>query len=146
MYDETDDVFAQSAAIPFVLKNRTPRLLLITSRKRKRWIVPKGIVEHWQTPEEAAREEAWEEAGVRGRIVGGAVGTYEYGKWGGKCRVDVFLLRVEEILDEWPESDYRDRKWVDKDEALQLVDNLELRRLIRRAVGFITPPASGEPK
>ena len=130
--DETKDgVYAQSAAIPYMLEDRTPLVLLITSRRGKHWIVPKGIIETWQTPPEAAMEEAYEEAGVRGKLVGGAVGEYEYEKWGGTCRVKVFLMRVKEVFDDWPEADFRDREWVNIKEALKLVDNPDLRKLIK---------------
>jgi 8-oxo-dGTP pyrophosphatase MutT (NUDIX family) len=137
MQDNTEDVIRQSAAIPYAVRNGRLQLLLITSRKRRRWIVPKGIVEDWQTPEEAALEEALEEAGVKGDIIGEAVGTYEYDKWGGTCRVDVFLLLVHEVLDSWLESDFRDRLWVGIDDALDMVDNNGLRDVIRLAADMI---------
>jgi 8-oxo-dGTP pyrophosphatase MutT (NUDIX family) len=137
MNDTPDVVFPQSAAIPYRFEGPSPRILLVTSRRRGRWIVPKGIVEDWQSPREAALEEAYEEAGVRGSLVGDVVGEYEYRKWGGTCRVEVFLLRVEETLPEWPESDIRDRKWVGVEEALKLVENDGLRGVMRRAATLI---------
>ena len=133
MEDHTGAVYAQSAAIPYRIEGGALRILLIRNRSNKRWIVPKGIIESWQSPEEAAVEEAYEEAGVQGTITGGSVGTYAYRKWGGTCQVDVFLLRVENELATWPESDFRRRKWVTIEEALSLVDDEELRRLIRAA-------------
>ena len=135
MNKHDDMVYAQSAAIPFRLKNRSPRVLLITSRRSQRWIVPKGIVEDWQTPAEAALAEAFEEAGVRGAILGGSVGSYEYEKCGGTCRVEVFLMRVEEELRGWPESDFRERKWVGVDKAIELVDHVDLRAIMQLAFG-----------
>jgi len=137
MNDSPDVVFAQSAAIPYRIKNGSPRVLLITSRRRKRWIVPKGIIEEWQSPQEAAADESYEEAGVRGSVVVDPVGKYEYEKWGGTCRVEVFLLRVEEVLPDWPESDFRERRWVNVKEALELVNNDELCRVLRRAASLM---------
>jgi 8-oxo-dGTP pyrophosphatase MutT (NUDIX family) len=131
----SDNGCSQSAAIPFRIEKKAPRVLLITSRRSGRWIVPKGIVEEWQSSKEAALQEAFEEAGVRGTIVGSAVGSYEYEKWGGVCKVKVFLMRVEETLSEWPESDLRDRKWFGIDQALKKVDSRDLRRLIEVASG-----------
>ena len=136
MADHPGVVYAQSAAIPYRMGGRRLEFLLIRNRSNKRWIVPKGIIEEWQTPEEAALDEAFEEAGVEGIIVGGAVGAYEYRKWGGTCHVEVFLLHVETEHDAWPES-FRERKWVVADEALNLVDNPDLRGLIQNAAGFI---------
>jgi 8-oxo-dGTP pyrophosphatase MutT (NUDIX family) len=123
MTDHTGAVFAQSAAIPFRIKRKAPLILLIRNRSNKRWIIPKGIIEEWQSPEEAAVEE----------VVGNAIGSYEYQKWGGTCHVDVFLLRVKNELDDWPEADFRLRKWVSIDKAMELVDDGDLRRLILQA-------------
>ncbi len=137
MNDTPDVVFPQSAVIPFRIEDWAPRVLLITSRHRRRWIVPKGVVEERQTPEETALEEAFEEAGIRGSLVGDAVGVYEYEKWGGTCRVEVFLMRVDEVLANWPEAGFRERIWVGIDEALHLVDNDELCQLMQRAAGLM---------
>ena len=133
MENHTDAVFAQSAAIPFRIEKNQPRILLIRNRSNRRWIVPKGIIEEWQTPEEAAAEEAYEEAGVRGPIVGNSVGSFEYRKWGGVCHVDVYLLRVENELADWPEAGFRRRQWVGVDQALEMVDDNGLKRVISRA-------------
>jgi 8-oxo-dGTP pyrophosphatase MutT (NUDIX family) len=135
MNDHPEVIYPQAAAIPVQLNGSEPRILLITSRQRRRWIVPKGLIEDDQSPQEAALAETYEEAGVRGTIIGGSVGSYEYHKWGGTCRVAVFLLRVEEELPDWPESDYRDRKWVGLKQALEMIDNPDLCRIIERAVG-----------
>jgi phosphohistidine phosphatase len=137
MNDTSDVVIPQSAAIPFCIDDHSPRVLLITSLRRKRWIFPKGIVEEWQSAREAASEEAYEEAGVRGTVHGEPVGVYEYKKWGGRCRVDVFLLRVEEVLPDWPEADSRDRKWVDVEAAMGMIENKDLRRVLRRAADLM---------
>jgi 8-oxo-dGTP pyrophosphatase MutT (NUDIX family) len=137
MTDTPDVVIPQSAAIPYRIEDRSPRILLITNRSRKRWIVPKGIVEEWQSPQEAALEEAFEEAGIRGSLVGGAVGVYEYEKWDSTCRVEVFLMRVEEVLTNWPEAGFRERIWVGVEEALELVESEEICELIQRAEGLM---------
>lgn len=130
-------VYPQAAAIPFRMEGTAPGILLITSRRRKHWIIPKGIVEEWQSAREAAAEEAYEEAGVRGTLSEDSVGEYEYEKWGGICRVEVFLLRVEEELADWPEADFRDRQWVGLEEALEKVDNDDLRGVLRNAAGLM---------
>jgi 8-oxo-dGTP pyrophosphatase MutT (NUDIX family) len=135
MNEIPDVVYPQAAAIPYRIEDHSTRVLLITSRRRKHWIVPKGIIEEWQSPREAAEAEAFEEAGIRGTVEADPVGEYEYEKWGGTCRVELFLLRVEEELPDWPESDFRERRWVGIDEALDLVDNDDLCLLIERAAG-----------
>ncbi len=122
--------FNQSAAIPFRFEDGEPLILLITSRRKKHWVVPKGIIEPLLSAPESAAREAWEEAGIRGRIRPQPIGEYEYDKWGGTCHVRVFLLEVEEELAEWPEAFLRERRWVSVEEAAALVDQAGLRRLI----------------
>jgi 8-oxo-dGTP pyrophosphatase MutT (NUDIX family) len=126
-----DWIFNQSAAIPFRFEEGAPRLLLVTSRRKKHWVFPKGIIEPHLSPSESAAQEAWEEAGIRGRIRPQPVGEYKYDKWGGTCRVQVFLLEVTEELAEWPEASFRERRWVSVEEAAELVDMEGLRRLIQ---------------
>jgi len=108
--------YDQSAVVPYRRRAGEVEILLVTSRKRKRWIVPKGVRELHLSSAESAAEEAFEEAGVRGVVSNKPVGRYEYRKWGGTCTVEVFAMEVESILDEWQES-YRDRCWLAPDEA-----------------------------
>ena len=122
--------YSQSAAIPYRLKNGKFQILLITTRGRKRWIVPKRIVEQDLSPTESALQEAYEEAGVKGRIRTKPVGGFQYQKWGGTCSVTVFPLAVEEVLDKWPDSKVRQRKWVSVQAAQDMVDEPDLKRMI----------------
>jgi 8-oxo-dGTP pyrophosphatase MutT (NUDIX family) len=129
--NETDWIYNQSGVVPFFLERGKVQILLITSRSRKRWVIPKGIIEHDLSPQESAQKEAYEEAGVSGKICGESVGTYTYKKWGGICTVKVFPLKVEEISDDWPESYFRTREWVSVEEAVKRVDEPELKKIIR---------------
>ena len=109
-------------------------VLLVTSRETRRWIIPKG----WPWPEaphhEAAAAEAWEEAGVRGRIVADALGTYTYDKRqdGTLLTVDVivYLLEVTEEERVWPEMDERERAWFSPAAAAEAVVEQELKALL----------------
>lgn len=103
--------------------------MLITSRRRKRWVIPKGIIEGPLTPRESAAQEAWEEAGITGQVSQSAINSYRYNKWGGTCQVKVFLLQVETVLDNWPER-WRDRQWLSVKEAASRVDEEELKQII----------------
>ena len=128
---ESEPVYAQSAVVPFRRVEGALEVLLITSRSRKRWLVPKGLLEPDMTPAESAAKEALEEAGVRGRTNEASIGEFSYKKWGGRCVVEVFPMEVTEELDDWDEKDERERRWVTLDEAVELVDRKGLRRILR---------------
>ncbi len=128
------EIFEQSGVIPYRQAVTGLEFLLITSRNAKRWLIPKGLVEPDLTPAQSALKEAYEEAGIRGRIVGEPIGTYEYEKWGGLCRVEVFLCDVTAELTKWPEADVRQRRWYPVEEAVEIVEDPSLRLLLRKAV------------
>ncbi len=120
-------VYRQSAVVPIV----DGKIVMITSRRKKRWIVPKGIVEPNMSPAESAVREALEEAGLVGVVRPESIGTYRYDKWGGTCTVEVFVLDVVELLDDWEEKRFRERKIVSVDEAAARVTDPELQRIIK---------------
>src|ERR1700744_1046912 len=101
---------AQFAALPFKIGPDSLRVLLLTSRETRRWIIPKGWPIRGLKPREVAAREALEE----GRIVGKhAIGSYHYTKQFSEhreklCYVRVFLLSVDHQLDEWLEKEQRE--------------------------------------
>lgn len=125
-------LFQQSGVIPYRRREELVEVLLITSSGGQRWVIPKGVVESNLTPAESAAKEAFEEAGIKGRIHPESVGTYSYEKWGGTCRVDVFLMEVENLLQDWPEKNSRRREWCGVDEAVERVSEPELKELLRK--------------
>ncbi|MGH2414042.1 MAG: NUDIX hydrolase, partial [Microcystaceae cyanobacterium] len=94
----------QSGVIPYRISNKKIEVLLITSRKGKHWVIPKGIIEPNMTPQTSAAQEALEEAGILGEVLPTSIGSYTYNKWGGTCRVKVFLLRVDTLHSERVEN------------------------------------------
>ena len=75
------------------------------------------MVNRGDTHEETALNEAWEEAGLKGRLIGEALGTFEYQKWDRDLVVAVFLMDVTEAYDDYEESHFRDRTWWSLTEA-----------------------------
>lgn len=122
--------FRQSGVIPFRYTGGKLEILLITSRRKGRWIVPKGVIEPRMSAAGSAEKEAVEEAGVLGTVYPESVGSYQYQKWGGSCTVALFLLEVETELDSWDESDVRQREWMSLAEAAAAVSEPELHNLI----------------
>ena len=130
--------YNQSGVIPFRRDTSGLKILLITSLHRKRWIIPKGIIEDDLSPRESAEKEAFEEAGIKGRMYDNEIGEYQYRKWGGICTVKVFLFEVTELLETWPESGVRHRKWVSVEDAGKLVKEQPLKHLIGTVPTLIT--------
>jgi len=113
-----------------------PEILLITSRGTGRWIVPKGWPITGLSVAESAQQEAWEEAGVTGRMNEQCLGLYSYTKYsedGGElpCVAMVYSMQVKTIAAEFPEAEERSRRWVGRKKAANLVDEPELAALLR---------------
>ena len=125
-----DWFYTQSAVIPYVEDKAGIRIVMITSRKRGRWIVPKGIVEPDMTPRASARKEALEEAGVKGKVLKQSIGTYSYQKWNSTCTVTVFVMLVKKLLETWEEEWMRSRELVSLEEAADRVEEEELKEMI----------------
>lgn len=129
--------YNQSAVIPFRFSINNLEVLLITSLKRKQWIIPKGIIENELSAQESASKEAYEEAGLSGKIVGDVIGEYTYEKWGGKCRVRVFAFKVDRVHDTWPEVESRERKWFTIDKAIDVIGNKEVKDMLKSLKKFV---------
>src|SRR3712207_1360841 len=113
------------------------KVMLVTSRETKRWVIPKGWPMKDRKPHVAAKREAFEEAGVRGEIGKRPIGTFEYPKRLKSqatvtCKVEVFPLNVREEAETWPERGEREGRWFSPDEAAGVVAEAELREIIRR--------------
>lgn len=128
----------QYGALPYrILDDATVEVLLVTSRATKQWIIPKGWPIKGLKPGKAAAREAYEEAGVRGRV-GHALGNYIYDKHNRTrqastpCKVHVFPLVVTRQSRDWPEAKEREAQWCSVSEAASRVGNEGLRALILR--------------
>jgi hypothetical protein len=107
----------QVAAIPVrVTGGGELQVMLITSRTTKRFIVPKGWPIKHKSGRKAAAIEARDEAGIIGRALKAAAGSYRYWKRldAGFVLVEVtaYLLAVEKVMEDWKESQARARVWL----------------------------------
>lgn len=127
----------QTAVIPYHIRNGEIEVLLITTRKKGKWIVPKGSLEEELSAYEQAEVEAHEEAGVVGEVAPVSLGCYRHGGSKKSPIVEVFLMRVEQQLDAWPEDDERERRWVSLDEAYRHVDEEGLSSILDEARALI---------
>ncbi|MFV1964025.1 MAG: NUDIX hydrolase [Pirellulaceae bacterium] len=122
----------QACAIPFRRNSGRLEFCLITSSSG-RWIFPKGFIDSGRSSDETALSEAFEEAGLRGRITGKPLGYYDVSKAGGTYTVMASLMEVKKCEKHWPEEDWRQRRWVSQDAATELLAQPELVKFLKAA-------------
>lgn len=118
--------------------------MLVTSRDTGRWVLPKGWPMKGLTGAETAAREAFEEAGLRGKVKGKPLGSYGYPKRlaCGDCvpvTVRLYRLDVTRELDDWPERGQRTRRWCSPAEAATMVAEADLAALL----AALAPPKAG---
>jgi 8-oxo-dGTP pyrophosphatase MutT (NUDIX family) len=111
------------------------QILVVTSRDSGRWIIPKGWPMKGKKPHQAAAIEAFQEAGVLGKIKKAPVGHYTYLKVlddgdVAPCIVDIYQIEVTEVADKFKEKAERTLAWVSPDEAARRVREIELKSLL----------------
>ncbi len=128
MAEEFD--FTQSAIIPYSIKDGELQILLITSIRRKKWIIPKGFIEFNLSAFESAKKEAFEEAGVIGTNETIELGSFTIKKYGGRTNIVVYSMEVEKFKDDYPEKNLRKRKWYTVEEAIETISIPEVIKMI----------------
>ena len=133
-------ILHQYGALPYSLTEQEGiRILLVTTRGRRNWIIPKGWPIRNLTAAATAAREAYEEAGLVGAIIGDApLGYFRYQKPRNSlkvaiCEVSVFLFAVERQLHKWPEKSERETRWFAPEEAAALVAPLGLADILLTA-------------
>ncbi len=135
----SEELYSQSAALPYFIDSEGVKVVLITSRKRHRWIIPKGDIEADMTAWDSAAKEAWEEAGVEGVIAAEILGTYQHQKWDSICTVQVFPLVVTQLHPKWLEDQERKRRVVTMAKAIKLVEMESLRQILGKLEVWLQP-------
>jgi 8-oxo-dGTP pyrophosphatase MutT (NUDIX family) len=128
-------VRVQYAALPYrFTPSAALEILLVTTRQTQRWIIPKGWPIKGLRPEKSAAREAFEEAGVTGRIGAKSIGLFAYDKILDQAcigyEVRVFPLLVKQQSESWPEIDERVVQWVAPERALAMIKEPELKVLV----------------
>ena len=124
--------FDQSGVIPYRKKDGKTEVLLVTSIRKRKWIVPKGFIEYNMSPFQSAKKEAFEEAGVRGSNYIKILGSYTVRKNGSELLTKIYTMRVTRVFKDYPEKNLRKRKWFSVYDAAKKVEIDELAKLIRR--------------
>lgn len=112
----------------FIINPEDKKILLIKHKKNRRWTQPGGHIEYDETPEEAALREAYEETGLRVKLLGDhfpreedyikPLGIQKNRHSNGETHVDIIYAAVpnhstDEVLNK-EESD--DIGWFTRDE------------------------------
>jgi 8-oxo-dGTP pyrophosphatase MutT (NUDIX family) len=130
---------SQCAALPCVEIEGKLHVLLVTTRGRGRWTIPKGWPKRNKDDPDLAATEAFEEAGVAGEIRREPIGSYLYTKrlhlfsWV-RCQVAIYLLHVDRQFLTWPEQDSRKLLWVEPEKAAKLVRDRQLAEFLRSPI------------
>jgi 8-oxo-dGTP pyrophosphatase MutT (NUDIX family) len=127
----------QYAALPWRKVGGKIKILLVTTRTTKRWVIPKGWPMKDASPCDCAALEAFEEAGLTGKIAATPFGFYSYrkirkAKRAIRCKVVVFQMKVTRQKTKWPEKAARQTEWFTPAEALRRVTEIGLKRLVRK--------------
>ena len=128
----------QAAVIAFRRSPQGPDVCLIRRRGSGKWGIPKGFIDPGHTAKEAALIEAFEEAGLEGRIVGRRVGLYRYRKWSARLTVAVYLMEVVAEHRTWQEMKVRERRWQSLDDAGGLLARHPVRACWKRIRARLT--------
>ncbi|MHC4673231.1 MAG: NUDIX hydrolase [Planctomycetota bacterium] len=125
------EILPQAAVIP-IRKDKAGNIqvLMVRREDKNKWGLPKGIIESDQAPEDTARAEAMEEAGISGKLSSKPVSRYTYRKKGRICHVSVFLMKVNNVHPYYDEQHIRERCWF----SLPELATLPIRRRVRPVI------------
>ena len=126
----------QAAVIPYRIRNERVEVALVTTSSGKRWVVPKGTVDDGERPRDAAIREAEEEAGLLGVVTRKPLGRYVHVNGNRPCAVDVYLMRVTNVLEHWLEDKLRQRRWMRAPAAAACLRE-ELQQFVHTIVGVV---------
>ena len=99
---------------------------------------PKGWPIKGLKPPRSAAREAFEEAGVRGKIGTKSVGVFTYDKLLDEhgiqvnCEVKVYPLLVKRQSEFWPEIEQRRVEWFEPSKAVSLIGEKKLKTLVAK--------------
>lgn len=117
MYD-VDGFWLRAACVCVKDDEEAEVLLVSSSAKPDRWIIPGGKVQLNEATEFTAIREALEESGAVG-LLGRYLGTFD--NTDRRHRTTVYVLHVSHLADDFEEKDRRKRKWFSVDEAQKLL-------------------------
>ena len=121
------------AVIPVINKNNKQKVCLVTSRDKRKWILPTGKHEKKLSDEKVALLEAYEEAGLKGKLDKSFCKKLDVSSPSGKKKrkTKLFLIKVDKQLKDWPEKKQRRRVMVNLENLHQYINDKKLKKVIR---------------
>ena len=112
----------QLAALCYREGESEPEVLLVTSRNTRRLIIPKGWPMARHSARKTAKKEAFEEAGIIGKVAKEPVGEFLSYKGMGngfkvRTNIVVYPLKFEQQVEEFPEAGQRELIWLPLSQA-----------------------------
>lgn len=120
--------------IPFQIIDGNITILLVTSIRTQRWILPKGNLKSNESRKKGGLREAFEEAGIDGKILKDFPITMvmpDKTVSNGEAPVIFYPMQVENQAETWPEQDRRERKWMVLDAALAEIPSADILSVLK---------------
>jgi 8-oxo-dGTP pyrophosphatase MutT (NUDIX family) len=136
------EIAHQAGTLPYRITDQGHEVLLVTSKRTGRWVLPKGWPAAGESLVQSAARETYEEAGVMGAIEPVELGRFLTTKirMGSRASfvVVIYPLRVELELATWPERLDRRRLWFSLAQARSIVA-VEQRGVLRALERSVQP-------
>ena len=122
--------------IPFAISGDRVAIMFVTSQRRGRWILPKGNLKPDESHKKGCKREAFEEAGVKGRIMSELPMTHVVTKSSdgklSQVAVTYYPMLVSNQVDEWPEQTKRERHWALLEDAERVTDREDFQQIVKQ--------------
>lgn len=121
------------AVLPVITKSNKNKICLVTSRYKRKWILPTGKHEKNRSDREVALLEAFEEAGVKGQLDDTFRKSLLVESPSGrkKRKITLYLIKVDQQLKSWPEKKQRRRVLINPSQIDRYLDDKRLKKVIR---------------
>jgi len=126
----TEKGVSKWGVIPFRGTGNENIEFLIVSTKNGNWGLPKGNLMKKLGSKGTALQEAYEEAGIIGSVVDQKISAKIKGK-----QMAFYPMEVKNELAVWPESEWRQRKWIRSNEAKDYLNHGSLRSILKELSG-----------